>query len=152
MSRSVAPTARRTPISRIRSSTEASMMFMMPMPPTSSEMDAIAPSTTLKIVLVRCSWRSSSSGTVISKSTTVLCRRASIRCATSATPRTSLESVTCATIRSTWFRLVCSCRCSSLSGVLSAVSTVTERDASSMSRCVTWPRFRNRSSMVRTGT
>ena len=71
-SRRVAPTARRTPISRIRSSTEASMMFMMPMPPTRSEIDAIAPSTTLKIALVRCSWCSSCSGTVTSKSTTEL--------------------------------------------------------------------------------
>src|SRR6266581_2037307 len=79
ISRSVAPTARRTPISRMRSSTEASMMFMIPMPPTTSEIDAMAPSTTLKMVLVRCSCFSSSSGTVISKSTTELCRRASIQ-------------------------------------------------------------------------
>ena len=64
------------------------MMFMIPMPPTISEMDAIAPSTTLKIVLVRCSCLSSSSGTVISKSTTVLCRRASIRRVISATAGT----------------------------------------------------------------
>ena len=32
------------PISRVRSVTVASMMFMMPMPPTISEIDAIAPS------------------------------------------------------------------------------------------------------------
>ena len=33
-----APSARRTPISRVRSRTDTSMMFMMPMPPTSSVM------------------------------------------------------------------------------------------------------------------
>ena len=55
MSFCVAPTARRTPISLMRSRIDASMMFMMPMPPTMSEIDAIAPSTTLKIVLVCCS-------------------------------------------------------------------------------------------------
>ena len=37
-----APIARRMPISRVRSVTDTSMMFMMPMPPTSSEIDAIA--------------------------------------------------------------------------------------------------------------
>ena len=31
----VAPSALRTPISRVRSVTDTSMMFMMPMPPTS---------------------------------------------------------------------------------------------------------------------
>ena len=36
-----APTAIRKPISRVRSVTDTSMMFMMPMPPTSSEMLAI---------------------------------------------------------------------------------------------------------------
>ena len=40
MSMPRAPTARRTPISRVRSVTDTSMMFMMPMPPTSSEMAA----------------------------------------------------------------------------------------------------------------
>ena len=52
MSRFLAPRARRTPISRVRSVTVASMMFMMPMPPTSREMAAIEPSTMLKIRLV----------------------------------------------------------------------------------------------------
>ena len=40
-----APMALRMPISRVRSVTVTSMMFMMPMPPTSSEMPAMAPST-----------------------------------------------------------------------------------------------------------
>ncbi len=44
MSRRFAPRARRMPISRVRSVTVASMMFMMPMPPTISEIDAMAPS------------------------------------------------------------------------------------------------------------
>src|SRR5688572_2022520 len=41
-----APTARRSPISRVRSVTDTSMMFMMPMPPTTSETEAIAASRT----------------------------------------------------------------------------------------------------------
>ena len=36
-----APTARRMPISLVRSVTESSMMFMMPMPPTMSETAAM---------------------------------------------------------------------------------------------------------------
>ena len=39
--------ARRMPISRVRSVTDTSMMFMMPMPPTSSEIDAIAASSSV---------------------------------------------------------------------------------------------------------
>ena len=45
MSLGPAPTAMRRPISRIRSVTDTSMMFMMPMPPTISEMLATAPSS-----------------------------------------------------------------------------------------------------------
>ena len=37
----VAPKALRVPISRVRSVTDTSMMFITPMPPTSSEMPAI---------------------------------------------------------------------------------------------------------------
>ena len=44
MSRPRAPTAMRRPISRVRSVTDTSMMFMMPMPPTRSETEAIAAS------------------------------------------------------------------------------------------------------------
>ena len=39
-----APTAMRRPISRVRSVTDTSMMFMMPMPPTNRETEAIAAS------------------------------------------------------------------------------------------------------------
>ena len=39
--RGVAPSALRSPISRIRSVTETSMMFMTPIPPTSNEMAAM---------------------------------------------------------------------------------------------------------------
>ena len=38
-----APTALRRPISRVRSVTDTNMMFMMPIPPTNSEMAAIPP-------------------------------------------------------------------------------------------------------------
>ena len=40
-----APIAMRSPISRVRSVTETSRIFMMPMPPTTSEMDATAASS-----------------------------------------------------------------------------------------------------------
>ena len=66
MSRRRAPSARRMPISRVRSVTLASMMFMIPIPPTNSEMAAMEPSTTLKICLVRSARLSSSSGMMIS--------------------------------------------------------------------------------------
>ncbi len=41
MSRRKAPTALRTPISRVRSVTETSMMFITPTPPIKSEMKAM---------------------------------------------------------------------------------------------------------------
>ena len=47
MSRRLAPMAMRMPISRVRSVTVTSMMFMMPMPPTSSEIAPMAPSTSV---------------------------------------------------------------------------------------------------------
>ena len=45
----LAPSALRRPISRMRSVTETSMMFMTPMPPTSREMAAIPPSRTVRV-------------------------------------------------------------------------------------------------------
>ena len=66
ISRCVAPVARLTPISRMRSITDASIMFIMPIPPTMSEILAITPNTILKMSFVRCSCLSNSSGTVIS--------------------------------------------------------------------------------------
>ena len=51
---------------RVRSVTLASMMFMMPMPPTNSEMAAMEPRTMLKICLVRSARLRSSRGTTIS--------------------------------------------------------------------------------------
>ena len=44
-SRAIAPTARRVPISRVRSVTDTSMMFMMPTPPTIRLTAATAPSS-----------------------------------------------------------------------------------------------------------
>ena len=44
-----APIALRMPISRVRSVTVTSMMFMTPMPPTSSEMAATAPRSTVNV-------------------------------------------------------------------------------------------------------
>ena len=55
MSAARAPTARRMPISRVRSVTESSMMFMMPMPPTSSETAATLASSAVMVWLARSS-------------------------------------------------------------------------------------------------
>ena len=63
-----APTARRTPISRVRSKILASMIFMIPMPPTSREMEAIATITALNRRSVRLCSASSSAGTITLKS------------------------------------------------------------------------------------
>ena len=52
MSRRRAPAALRMPISRVRSVTDTSMMFMMTMPPTSSEI-AATPIVTTKMPPVR---------------------------------------------------------------------------------------------------
>ena len=60
-----APIARRIPISRVRSVTDASMMFMMPIPPTRSEMPAIAPRTIEKVRFVASACLRSWSGTLI---------------------------------------------------------------------------------------
>ena len=49
---SCAPSALRIPISRVRSVTDTSMMFMMPMPPTSSEMPAMAVRTPTIILII----------------------------------------------------------------------------------------------------
>ena len=43
----------RTPISLVRSVTETSMMFMMPMPPTSSDTEAMEASNK---VMIRPAW------------------------------------------------------------------------------------------------
>ena len=50
----LAPTAMRTPISRVRSVTLTSMMFMMPMPPTSSDTAAIAASRMVSVEVPAC--------------------------------------------------------------------------------------------------
>ena len=52
MSRPRAPMALRMPISRVRSRTETSMMFMIPMPPTTSEIEAIPPSSRVSVALI----------------------------------------------------------------------------------------------------
>ena len=59
MSRFRAPMAFRTPISRVRSMTAASITFMMPTPPTSSETPVIAPIRILNTssACVSCSTR-----------------------------------------------------------------------------------------------
>ena len=56
MSELRAPSALRRPISRMRSVTLVSIMFMMPMPPTTSEMPATALIIRLKVAMVALSW------------------------------------------------------------------------------------------------
>ena len=75
MSVLVAPIALRMPISRVRSVTVTSMMFMTPMPPTSRLMAATAPSRMVKTELVELdvasrlawlrTWKSALAGLVI---------------------------------------------------------------------------------------
>ena len=52
MSRLRAPSAMRTPISWVRSATLTSMMFMMTMPPTPRETEAMRVSSTKVAVLI----------------------------------------------------------------------------------------------------
>ena len=52
MTRSLAPMALRMPISFVRSVTDTSMMFMMPMPPTSSEMLAMPVRMTMTMLII----------------------------------------------------------------------------------------------------
>ena len=52
MSLRLAPIALRMPISRVRSVTLTSMMFITPIPPTSSEIAATSPSSVVKTLLV----------------------------------------------------------------------------------------------------
>ena len=54
MSRGLAPTAMRTPISRVRSVTLTSMMFMIPMPPTSSDTAAMLASSVVSVLVPSC--------------------------------------------------------------------------------------------------
>ena len=51
MSRPRAPSALRMPISRVRSRTETSMMFMIPIPPTTSEIEAMPASRIVSVVV-----------------------------------------------------------------------------------------------------
>ena len=52
MSPRPAPMALRMPISRVRSVTVTSMMFITPIPPTSNEIAAIAPSSSVKMPVI----------------------------------------------------------------------------------------------------
>ena len=65
MSLRFAPSARRMPISRVRSVTVANMMFMMPMPPTKSEIEAMSTSRFVKRFCETSASSSLSNGTVI---------------------------------------------------------------------------------------
>ena len=68
MSDFFAPSARRIPISPVRSLTVASMMFIIPMPPTNNEIAAILPKTKFCSCCCCFACSSKSSGIVISKS------------------------------------------------------------------------------------
>ncbi len=72
ISANFAPIAFLMPISLVRSVTDTSIMFMMPMPPTTSEIPAVAPSNSEKTPVIDCAvcmmsicvliWKSSWSG------------------------------------------------------------------------------------------
>lgn len=59
MSAAVAPSALRSPISRVRSVTLTSMIFMIPIPPTRSDKPAMAPKRAcrIKVMLRRVLWK-----------------------------------------------------------------------------------------------
>ena len=64
----MAPSALRRPISRVRSDTDTSMMFMTPMPPTSSDSAAMPPSRIVSVLLTEVAVDSSESCVVMVKS------------------------------------------------------------------------------------
>ncbi len=66
-----APTARRIPISRVRSVTDSSMMFMMPMPPTISDTAAMLASSAVIVFVARSSVRPSCSSVTFSSPPTL---------------------------------------------------------------------------------
>ena len=69
-----APTARRMPISRVRSVTETSMMFMMPTPPTTSDTLATAPRSSVRVMEIISSTRKTSAMLWIVKSSSLPAR------------------------------------------------------------------------------
>ena len=79
----VAPRALRTPISRVRSVTDTSMMFMMPMPPTSRETPAMLASSTAKMsaeaAAMSMNWRRLRIMKSLSSPGRILCSRRSTR-------------------------------------------------------------------------
>ena len=87
-----APVAMRTPISRTRSVTLTSMMFITPMPPTSSEIAAIEPSSTVSVFCVSAAvsrmsamlriWKSGLRWRAVNR-VAMACWVASIRCTSS---------------------------------------------------------------------
>ena len=75
MSRVFAPTAWRSPISFVRSLTETSMMFMMPMPPTISDTEAMAASRIdMTRADVSCALKTSSMLRMVKSSSSFACR------------------------------------------------------------------------------
>ena len=79
----VAPSALRTPISRVRSVTDTSMMFMMPMPPTSRLTAAMLASRKAKICVdaaaMSMNWRRLRIMKSLSSPARILCSRRSTR-------------------------------------------------------------------------
>src|SRR5207247_2317620 len=70
-SRRRAPTARRIPISLVRSAIDSSMTFMMPMPPTRSDTAAMAASSSAIVLVARSSVRPSCSSVTFSNPATL---------------------------------------------------------------------------------
>ena len=91
-----APVAMRTPISRVRSVTFTSMMFMTPMPPTSSEIAAIEPSRIVSVFCVSVAVSRSEAMLRIWKSTVRW--RASSSCSTASCVSSMRETSSTATV------------------------------------------------------
>ena len=100
----VAPSALRTPISRIRSVTETSMMFMTPMPPTTRLTLATPPSRTAKIAMDCCCASTNCWGFMIMKSFAppgrILCSRRITRSMSTMPVSSGMPSATLADSRS----------------------------------------------------
>ena len=101
ISRRLAPMALRMPISRVRSVTDTSMMFIMPIPPTSREMLAMAPKNITKVLVVSSRVSRVSCRLVMVKSSSPV-----IRCRSRSTVATSWIAWSMSATSGTWTLMV----------------------------------------------
>ena len=99
MCRRRAPSALRTPISRVRSCTDTSMMFITPTPPISSVSDPMKTSTTIRPPAIPSTTAMISA---LVSARTARSSRASNRCRAASTSRTCFSATSCAAGVSAW--------------------------------------------------